>query len=252
MIRIRKMENAKYREKLNRTATNHNMDIAIEAATESRGDPPDRKTIWKAIRNKDLSRSIRYFFWMVLHDGYKIGKYWNKMPALADRGKCEWCEQPETMEHILTECDAPGQKAVWELASELWNKKHGEDLTEITFGEITACAAAIVGDPKKPNQGKTRLRRIIISEAAHLIWKLRNDRVINEGEYQTRSMIKKRWKHTMNMRLRMDQLHTNKARYKKKALKKSIVLNTWNKTLHNEGDLPPDWSRELGVLVGIS
>jgi hypothetical protein len=32
------------------------------------------------------------------------------------------------MEHILTKCEAPGQEIVWDLASELWRLKTGDEL----------------------------------------------------------------------------------------------------------------------------
>jgi ribonuclease HI len=44
---------------------------------------------------------------------------------------------------------------------------------------------------------------------------------------------------------------TNLAKYGKKAIKKGLVLKTWSKVIKNEENLPKDWTRETGVLVGI-
>ncbi|KAF8236438.1 hypothetical protein L208DRAFT_1390953 [Tricholoma matsutake] len=30
---------------------------------------------------------------------------------------------PETMDHILTRCESPGQKEVWKLAKQMWAQK---------------------------------------------------------------------------------------------------------------------------------
>ena len=36
-----------------------------------------------------------------------------------------------------------------------------------------------------------------------------------------------------------------------KSLRKKIVLGTWQGVIKNERDLPDDWTRGAGVLVGI-
>ncbi|KAJ7161041.1 hypothetical protein C8R46DRAFT_905409, partial [Mycena filopes] len=97
--------------------------------------------------------------------------------------------------------------------------------------------------------GTTRLYRILISESAYLIWLLRNERVIN-GKTLHPDEIRNRWKHRLDIRT-FDCLMTNKAKYKSKAIKKSLVLATWTKIIQDEDRLPPDWTRETGVLVGI-
>lgn len=116
--------------------------------------------------------TCRYFLWMLLHDGYKVRNHWDKTDGLEHQGICPVCETGETMKHILTECDAPRQALVWNLVSNLWRKKTGEDLRPTT-GEIMACGAI-----QRSSKGETRFYRILVSEAAHLIWCLRNERVI--------------------------------------------------------------------------
>ncbi|KAG2068443.1 hypothetical protein BDR04DRAFT_1129233 [Suillus decipiens] len=36
-----------------------------------------------------------------------------------------WCEEPESMEHILIHCDNPNRKKIWSLVRKLWPNKHG-------------------------------------------------------------------------------------------------------------------------------
>ncbi|KAJ7255891.1 hypothetical protein B0H12DRAFT_1113300 [Mycena haematopus] len=56
--------------------------------------------------------------------GYKVGKFWNNVPNFQHFGECPTCNNTwETMEHILTECAEPGQKEIWDLASDMWRLK---------------------------------------------------------------------------------------------------------------------------------
>ncbi|KAJ7877241.1 hypothetical protein B0H14DRAFT_2713064 [Mycena olivaceomarginata] len=147
------------------------------------------------------------------------------------------------MGHILTRCDAPGREKVWELASQLWRKKTGEDM-EPTFGEILAC-----GVIKKKSRGESRLYRILLSESAYLIWKLRCERVIGGKPGASDQEIENRWRWTINNRLEIDRLLTN-TKWGKHTIQKSLVLQTWRNTLANEDRLPEDWTGKAGVLVG--
>ncbi|KAJ6499692.1 hypothetical protein C8R47DRAFT_1258963, partial [Mycena vitilis] len=247
MIRRIKINNPKYQKKLARISTTRNLEFARAAAAgeDEDGLPPVSK-IWKSTKHKDLSRSIRFFLWMLIHDGYKVGNHWLKIPGHEEKGECSRCGQTETMQHILTNCDVAGQNEVWELASELWQMKTGQELAKPTTGQIMACAAI-----KKKDKGTTRLFRILVSESAYLIWKVRNERVIQDKEPASINEIQNRWLKTMNNRLGLDCALTNEQKWGKKALNKTIVLETWQKVLKNEENLPKDWTWETGVLVGI-
>ncbi|KAH7868334.1 uncharacterized protein C8R40DRAFT_1156802, partial [Lentinula edodes] len=116
------------------------------------------------------------------------------------------------MEHILTECKAPEQIEIWKLAQNVWEKngKQWSDL-DFDFGTILCCGLADFKDNKaKRLPGKSRLFRILISESAYLIWKIRNERVINEKPPITKTQIRNRWRWTIENRLRMDCLLTSK------------------------------------------
>ena len=103
--------------------------------------------------------------------------------------------------------------------------------------------------------GKNRLFQILISESAFLIWKLRCERRIqredNPDDHHSTKEIHNRWLATINKRLRLDCLLTDKRRYGKKATKASKVIQTWSGILYEEQNLPSDWHRQAGVLVGI-
>jgi hypothetical protein len=149
------------------------------------------------------------------------------------------------MEHILTQCQEPGQKEVWDLASELWQMKTGKDLRP-TIGQIMAG-----GIMKQGNLGETRLHKILITESAHLVWHLRNEHVIQGGGSKSLNEIRNRLLKTINNRLDIDCAMMNALKYGKKAIKVSLVKATWRKTLKGERTLAKDWPKRVGVLVGV-
>ncbi|KAJ7039671.1 ribonuclease H-like protein [Mycena alexandri] len=245
IIRKIKMEKPTYQALLNRRETSQNVAAAKEAATGADGEVPTTGKIWKSTRNKDISRSIRFFLWMLIHGAYKVGEYWDSIPNHAYRGQCPQCGTYESMNHILTECGVPGQKEVWDIASEMWRLKTGGDLRP-TLSQIMAGGAIKLGDP-----GTTRLHRILITESAHLVWKLRNERRIQKKNPSALHAIRNRWLKVVNNRLAIDCAMTNKYKYEKKALKISLVKKTWEKTLKDERMLARDWPKTVGVLVGV-
>ncbi|KAJ7665100.1 hypothetical protein DFH06DRAFT_1041280 [Mycena polygramma] len=107
------------------------------------------------------------------------------------------------------------------------------------------------GAIKRGDKGTTRLFRIVVSESAHLVWKLRNERVIQQKDPASLQEIQNRWRKAINNRLSLDCMLTNESKYAKKAIKKSLVKKTWCKVLKDEDRLPAEWTRETGVLVGI-
>ncbi|KAJ7689062.1 hypothetical protein B0H17DRAFT_937800, partial [Mycena rosella] len=121
----------------------------------------------------------------------------------------------------------PGQEQVWgESASDLWKLKTGADLPKPTTGQIMACAAI-----KRRDAGTTRLFRILVSESAFLVWRLRNERMINRENPTSARAIHNRWLKLINNRLGLDHAMTNEHKYGKRAVKKTLVLKTWRKVL---------------------
>ena len=102
------------KEKL-RLATIINLDITQHAVKALSGNSPTNATIWHSIWNKDITRTIR-FFWTILHKTHKCGDYWFNIPTFEHHAMCHFCGTTDSMEHILTECEAPGQYEVWALA----------------------------------------------------------------------------------------------------------------------------------------
>jgi ribonuclease HI len=155
------------------------------------------------------------------------------------------------MTHVLTQCNCPGQELVWNLVSELWEKRTGYE-HKPTMGEIMACGTIKKGDSdEKTDAGTSRLYRIVIAESAHLIWCLRNERVIQEKNPASAPEIHNRWRKKLNDRIRLDRLLTNKNKYGNKSIPKSLVRRTWKKIVENEDESQAHWMQGTGVLVGI-
>jgi len=108
------------------------------------------------------------------------------------------------MEHILTSCKAKARTTAWKLANELWLKRANQPLPT-NLGDILGCGLANFTTRGKPDTGKNRLYRIIVSETAYLIWKLRNERHIRDDDGQEHNNIT----NESTKRCKRDQQKTN-------------------------------------------
>ena len=149
------------------------------------------------------------------------------------------CDVTETMNYILTQCGTPGQKEIWELDKQMWTQKNLE-WRQPWIGSIISCGLAefSTSDGKR-NFGADRLWRIVISESAHQIWKMRGERVIRNESTPYTQEVRNKWYKIMDDRLEIDcrTSGTTNLRYGRKGQKTRIVTNTWKGTLENEEDL---------------
>jgi hypothetical protein len=93
----------------------------------------------------------------------------------------------------------------------------------------------------------SRLATILISEAAHLIWVLRCERVIG-GKQHSDDVVSTRWKNAINTRLTCDKIIATKIKRENKFT--NLVINTWETLLKKEGPIPHNWINHREVLVG--
>lgn len=93
-------------------------------------------------------------------------------------------------------------------------------------------------------------------ESAHLIWVLRCERWIVNGDnpynYHTSNMVQRRWYNKLNERLQVDCLLTNMYLYERKALKTKLVYSTWAKCSTNTEEFHHEWCKHPGFLVGMT
>jgi len=237
-----------------RQGTTCNLAITRHAVKEITGHFPDDRDVWKSTRHRDFSKTYRTFIWKSMHNTHKIGDYWTNIDNYGHRANCEKCGTTEDLEHILLRCDILGQGIIWKNVKNLWLKKHETWPELLNIGRITGCGLIeFTGQRGKVLRGESRAYKILMSESAHLIWKLRCERVHNgkpENEWPKEAEIHNRWLAAINTRLILDRSSTNR-KYGKKAIKQGIVLSTWKKMLKNEKNLPENWLKSPGVLVGI-
>ncbi|KAJ6534231.1 hypothetical protein B0H19DRAFT_964508, partial [Mycena capillaripes] len=235
-----------------RAATQKQLDLVKKSAIESLEKHVSEGEIWTAARGKDILPRSAQFLWKSLHNAHKIGHYWTHIPECEDRAICQKCGVEESIDHILTKCESPGREIVWREVEKIWSKKN-EIWTTPSLGVVLGSGLAeFRNDDGYRNEGAERLYRILMSEAAYLIWRLRNERVIQrDGEPATEQEIVNRWNYHINYRLQVDITLANRPpEGKKPALTPKKVLETWSGTLDNESGMPANWLREPRVLVG--
>ncbi|KAF8191032.1 hypothetical protein K438DRAFT_1591761, partial [Mycena galopus ATCC 62051] len=215
---------------------------------------PSDKAIWKSLRSPDIQRTTRNFLWKCVHNIYRVGDFWKHINNLEIFGLCTYCKIDETLEHIMLDCDAPGQRLIWALCARLWGHKYSfSSWPRLNWGLLIGCNLVRFKSTKGiviPQ--KQRLFAILVSTSMHLIWRLRNKhRFETSDKTVTLTEIHNRWVAAINLALKRDRLFTSKIHFGHLALNRHTVLKTWSGTLWDEDSLPEDWIQSDRVLVGI-
>ena len=169
------------RRKPPRRTSDWNVEMVQDALQETYGTKPTTERVWLATKQKDLTRKTRDFLWKSVQGTYKIGTYWSNIDGYQERAICPSCDETEDMGHILLKCRAGVREKAWELANSIWTKRSQTEIPT-TLGNILGCGLATFESEGKPDRGKGRLYRILVSETAYLIWKLRNERRIRDED----------------------------------------------------------------------
>ena len=248
-----------------RITTSRNIQLTREAIQNYNNILETDETIWTNMRRNTLQTRVKQFLFKAMHGTQKIGQYWSHIPNNEQREFCTTCNTTETMEHILTQCRATPRRLIWQLATDLWPH------TQIPWPEISLGIILGIGSLSPPNienqhnqqiperrdirtpnprhGGARRLLQILISEAAHLIWVLRCERVIQNTEHRhTEREIEARWLRMINIRLTEDKLKASKIKRDQQTLK--TTKHTWEPVLKRNHHLPDDWVHNREVLVG--
>jgi hypothetical protein len=244
------------KEEIRRKATERSLEKIKDAVKELTGETPTNEAIWKSFRHKDVTKKVRDFLWKQTHGIYRLGKFWNHIPGYEDRAECPICNKHDTFEHIITECDSTERVTVWETANNLWRRRHQSDLPTSEGAILGGGLANFSNEEGKPDTAKNRLYRILMTESTHLIWVLRCERRIANGDnpqnYHTEEAVKNRWYKKINERMQIDCLLTNTFLYDRKAQKTKKVYNTWAKCSTSTEELHSEWCKKPGVLVGMT
>ncbi|KAL1687731.1 hypothetical protein GGG16DRAFT_61566 [Schizophyllum commune] len=250
MIRRRKSEKVEKRRR-----TEQNIAQIVEDVDGAFGWRPTDENVWMAIRSKALTLECRYFLWMVAHDAYRLGDKWlyESAPAeVQERAYCKICGAVETMHHILFDCESVERGMIWGEARAMWERT-GDEWKDPNLGTVVGAACAYFPtEDGSPRPGRQRLWTILVAEAAHLIWKMRCERVIQrEGiQFSTQEAIH-RWEAVIGARLDTDRRLTSVERYGRRAMSAQLVESTWRPVVIERESLPYNWVTDIGVLVGI-
>lgn len=229
-----------------RQKTDISLDMTRYAVQDASGRLPTDTSICRVLRSPDIARNIRNFLWKTTHQLQKIGGYWENIPTMEIRATCRSCEEVESMDHILFECRGVGQSEVWALGRELWKMKRGDwPNPKRTCNVLAAALADLKTDQGSKRLGATRLYKIMVTESVFLIWKLRNERVINgvdseTGEHTSKA-VRNRWLSSMNARLCLD-IEMMREKWGILKIPRDVVLRTWRNTLKDKANLPEDWT----------
>jgi ribonuclease HI len=175
----RGIREGKEKKVLTRKSTQKHLDLVRKSMVESFRIYVSDNDIWMAARRKDILPRTAQFLWKGMHNAHKVGQYWSHIPECEERAFCQDCGTDEDLEHILRKCGSPGQEIIWREVKTIWTKKNNEWPTP-TLGLILGCGLAeFRATDGKRDEGAERLYRILMSEAAYLIWRIRNECVID-------------------------------------------------------------------------
>jgi hypothetical protein len=94
-------------------------------------------------------------------------------------------------------------------------------------------------EPQTFDNGATRLLKILVSEAAYLIWTMRCERCVRGTEH-TAEQTKASWRNIINRRLSEDTITASKVLRKPEYIKRT--KQTWEKALQKyHGSIPENW-----------
>jgi ribonuclease HI len=211
-----------------RQSTLNKLETVREAVKNVFGRHVSDAEIWRVVSAKDILPRPAQFLWKGLHNAHRIGKYWTHIPECEDRAICKDCEVFEDLEHILVGCQSPGQEIIWQAAEKLWLEKEA-NWPEVSLGTILGCGLAEFRDGRgKLKEGTRRLYRILMSESAYLIWRIRNERVISRnGAPAMEEEIVNKWKFAINQWLQVEKVLANRPiKGKRPALVPQLVIAT--------------------------
>jgi len=88
---------------------------------EELGSPrPMEQKMWKDLKYSKTRKNIGDWLWKLIHNRLRSGAYWISVSHYEERAYCEYCQNLETMSHILFSCTLEGREQIWEMAKKLY------------------------------------------------------------------------------------------------------------------------------------
>ena len=230
-----------------------------DAIEEINGTQETTAKIWTSLNRQILRPRVQQFLYKMIHKAFMIGDRWKDVRGFEQCQMCTICNMEESMRHILLECNANVRTTIWEQAKEIWPQEWQRwpdvkigtilGIGHITLPENERQQAAENNAMTMKTRGRTRLLQILISEASHLIWVLRCERVIYRRNRQhTDQEVKNRWKRVINDRLTIDRITATKIKRDKAFTR--LVNATWTQPLKKQGIPHHNWLQRCEVFSG--
>jgi hypothetical protein len=230
-----------------------NMNDAIEELEQWSGMKIKMELLWLSTRRKDTDPKLKVFMWRCFHEAFKVGDYWDAMKEpYKDYGTCKHCDCVESMNHILSRCEARGQELIWSQARTLWEKR--SDLWYYpNLGTIAGNNTIDILDKDgRKLPGDMRLLRILIAESVYQIWLVRNKRVLeDDNQIASEEVIINKWRKAIGSRFKLDRQLAGRKRGSKRKEAIRQVKQTWTALIQDESNLPKHWEVKPEVLVGL-
>ena len=248
-----------------RTVTDANIEAARVAITAYTGLDETDGTIWRSTRKRTIRLRVQQFLFKAIHNTPMVGEVWLNIEGFQHRGSCTPCGTIENMNHILLSCAVGPVDIIWDMAKKLWPYNNIK-WPEISLGTIFGCGCITTKEENRAERntrrrgstlkqrGATRLLQITILEAAHLIWVLRCERVIQEKTHMQEEIVA-RWYKAINRRLTDDKITATIIRKKDIPFTlpfTQLVEATWEDALRKISDLPDEWIIDHEFLVGMN
>lgn len=99
-----------------RDAAKRNLQKARDAVKNYCDTLETDEAIWQSLRKKVLRTRVKQFLYKTMHNVYMVGSTWQRVRGAEQRQFCTICQVEDSMEHILTECNTPPRRIVWNLA----------------------------------------------------------------------------------------------------------------------------------------
>jgi hypothetical protein len=115
-----------------------NLDGIRCCVQQASGYLPTDKAIWTSIRSQTIPRVTRNFLWKCIHNTFRLGDFWYHIEELRQLADCPHFNTNENLEHIMLDCDAPGQRQIWALCAKLWGYKWGR-WPQLNWGLLLGC-----------------------------------------------------------------------------------------------------------------
>ncbi|KAJ6461786.1 hypothetical protein C8R45DRAFT_841924, partial [Mycena sanguinolenta] len=176
------------------------------------------------------------------HDIYHVGSSWDQVPNLGILARCSACQAPESMEHILLECETPRQREVWRSTENLWRLKFS-DWLKMNCGLLLGCGLARFRSSQgKILPAKNRLFAILVSISMRIIWNLRNQLVFETHSSPSEQEVNNFWVKDLRECVGLCEIFTRCVAFAAMMPQTQLVSNTWSSTLFDEDSLPDDWT----------